>query len=506
MSFDKSFENRIKAILGEEFDAFMTSLSTEKISALRVNLLKANTSERIEKIKTALSEDGTDFSSEINWEQNGIIYAGGAPGKHPLHEAGAYYIQEPSAMSPVYYLDPKPGEKILDLCAAPGGKSTQIASKMNNEGILVSNEIDKKRAQILSLNIERCGIRNALVTNMEPSGLSEVFEGYFDKILVDAPCSGEGMFRKNDEAIDNWSPENVRLCSRRQTDILKEAVKMLAPGGRLVYSTCTFAPEEDEYQAAMLLSWGMKPVKAELFEGMVSGDITNLQRIMDTGENLLETREDIDNLPEETKEEIKICSGRLWPHRIKGEGHFFAIFEKEGDISLNADLYGINGKVRTVSVDDIKPFSEFADEFLSDICVVPDENGKRKKASCRLEGELKGVPFMFGDQLYLAPEGMPGIGGITVMRPGLHLGTMKNGRFEPSHSLALALSKENVKHCHEAGSVSEAMSFIGGMSSRVPGLEKGWYLITIDGFSLGWAKYAGGILKNHYPKGLRIYT
>ncbi|WP_408071020.1 RsmF rRNA methyltransferase first C-terminal domain-containing protein [Butyrivibrio sp. JL13D10] len=498
MNFDNEFLNRIKIILGDEYDDFISSLSNEKITSLRINSLKRNTDGNKD-ARTVLSDDGTRFTTDIKWEPYGYIYTEGYPGKHPLHEAGAYYIQEPSAMSPVHYLAPAPGEKILDLCAAPGGKSTQIASYMKGEGILVSNEIDKKRAQILSLNMERCAVANALVTNMEPGKLSEIFEGYFDKILVDAPCSGEGMFRKNDEAIENWSTENVSLCSKRQTDILKDAVKMLAPGGRLVYSTCTFAPEEDEYQAAKLLSMGLKPVKVDLFEDMVSGDIENLKKVLLNCENLIEDKEFVDNLPQYISDDIKICSGRLWPHKVKGEGHFFAVFEKEGEITKGTKLYGINGRIREAGKAELKLFSEFADGFLSD---------KGKK--------LKGTPFMMGDQLYLAPEGMPGIGGITVMRPGLHLGTVKNNRFEPSHSLALTLSKEDVNYSYELVDDADnddkeknsrkAMEFIGGMSFRIPDLTKGWYLMTAYGYSLGWAKYAGGVLKNHYPKGLRIYT
>ncbi|WP_026665984.1 RsmB/NOP family class I SAM-dependent RNA methyltransferase [Butyrivibrio sp. FC2001] len=561
MSFDKEFEIRIRAILGDEYDAFSAALTRAKISALRINPLKknvdcSNTDAKMQKndgeedpsdrVKRILSAEGCEFTSDIPWESAGKVYSEGAPGKHPLHEAGAYYIQEPSAMSPVHYLDPKPGEKILDLCAAPGGKSTQIAGRMMGEGILVTNEIDRKRAQILSLNIERCGVKNALVTNMKPEQLSDVFEGYFDKILVDAPCSGEGMFRKNDEAISNWSPENVELCAKRQSDILKDAVKMLAPGGRLVYSTCTFAPEEDELQAAKLLAWGLKPVSVELYEGMVSGDTDNLKSILEFMKGDPKDISFAKDIPENISIDIKRCTGRLWPHRIDGEGHFFAVFEKDGDISLNAGLYGVNGKVRGIKEDDLSPFKEFADAYLKNIEIVLDtegkaadlnkdkkadkksaknkKSGKGSKAICKLDGCLKGTPFMFGEQLYLAPEGMPGIAGLTVMRPGLHLGTIKNGRFEPSHSLALAIDTDMAVLSYELeetlktddttdtspaqtpSAASKSMQFIGGMCFRQGDLQNGWYLITSYGYGLGWAKYAGGTLKNHYPKGLRIYT
>ncbi|WP_029321604.1 RsmB/NOP family class I SAM-dependent RNA methyltransferase [Butyrivibrio sp. AE3004] len=522
MSFDIIFKNRINAILGTEFDTFLEALENKRTGAVRVNPLKGS----FEDIECALD---VQFDENVLWEPLGHVYTDGSPGKHSLHEAGAYYIQEPSAMSPVHYLDPKPGEKILDLCAAPGGKSTQIATKMDNQGILVSNEIDKKRAQILSLNIERLGIKNTLVTNMRPQQLSEFFEGYFDKILVDAPCSGEGMFRKNDEAIENWSMENVITCAKRQTDILKEAVKMLAPGGKLVYSTCTFAPEEDELQVAKLLSWGLKPVEIKIYEGMIHGDISNVSKVLalpdkkDTEEGFFQT------IPECNDEDVSKCTARLWPHRIKGEGHFLAVLTKDGDISLNKGLYCINGRIKAAKESDIVPFIDFSKEFLKNVTVLTEDSGmkngrntdkktgkgkkigKGTKGICRIDGDLCGTPFLFGDQLYLAPEGMPGINGLTIMRPGLHLGTIKNGRFEPSHSLALALNPQNVVLTYELNKQllkhddNKAMEFIGGMSFREQGLDNGWYLITTYGYSLGWAKYAGGILKNHYPKGLRIY-
>ncbi len=499
MDFDILFVNRMKSILGDEYEAFEESLREDRVTSLRFNLLKRQSDSEEYRISYKNEIDSFELSEEsINWEKNGYIYKSGTPGKHPYHEAGVYYIQEPSAMSPVHFLDPKPGEKILDLCAAPGGKSTQIASGMNGEGILVANEIDKKRAQILSLNIERCAVKNALVTNMEPAGLSEIFEGYFDKILVDAPCSGEGMLRKTAEATKNWSLENIKLCEERQRDIIDEAVKMLAPGGKLVYSTCTFAPEEDEKSALYILSKGLKPVKIDRFEGMAQGDLKNIQKI----------EPDFSDFEKDT--EIKECTARLFPHRIEGEGHFLAVFEKEGDIELNKGLYGINGRVKGLTEKDLKAFSDFVkDTFIDEI--IEWENAQDKKAKDKpislLNGRLKGIPFMFGSQLYFAPNGMPGINGLTVLRCGLHLGTIKKDRFEPSHALALFLEEGEVKNNYDLKSSSDDVwRFIGGQSLRVSDMDNGWYLITTDGYSLGWAKYAGGTMKNHYPKGLRIYT
>ncbi len=477
MNLDNNFENRMRAILGEEYEELESALSRDKVSALRMNTLK--------RFSTDNEYLPFEFSDkEIPWEKDGKVYTGGTPGKHPYHEAGVYYIQEPSAMAPVHYLDPKPGEKILDLCAAPGGKTTQIASKMQGEGILVTNEIDKKRAQILSLNVERCAVKNALVTNMDPAQLSDIFEGYFDKILVDAPCSGEGMFRKNDEAIENWSIDNVMLCADRQKKILDEAIKMLAPGGRLVYSTCTFAPEEDEEAALYIYSKGLEPVETDMFPGMVRGSFEYLDAVYKNSE--LSNKDIADSFTQ-----IQNSTIRLFPHKIEGEGHFLAVFQKEGDATLNAGLYGVNGKIKPAQNAELKLFEQFANETFIE---------ETKKL-------LKGTPFMFGDQLYLAPPGMPGIKGLKVMRPGLHLGTIKKDRFEPSHALALYLSPEDVKRSYELPSdTPAAMQFIGGQTLREAGKENGWYLMTTDGYSLGWAKYAGGTFKNHYPKGLRIFT
>ncbi len=503
MSFDKNYEKRMKTILGDEFREFEDAIASDKITALRSNPLKKNN--RPPDLPFNFLDD------TIPWEKNGRIYSDINPGKHPYHEAGVYYIQEPSAMAPVNYLDPKPGDKILDLCAAPGGKTTQIAGKMSGEGILITNEIDKKRAQILSLNVERLGLKNTVVTNMAPEKMADVFEGYFDKILVDAPCSGEGMFRKNEDAENHWSLENIKICAQRQKQILNEAVKMLAPGGRLVYSTCTFAPEEDEESVLYLINkLGMIPLKAVPIGGMVNGDYSFVDKLLSenvfyTADRKTNTADGI-NIDENMtlycgdiefasdasdfdKENVRKCSLRLWPHKVKGEGHFLAILEKPGDISLNKGLYSANGRIRVASDKNIKLFKEF------------------EKETFKTTDLFKGNIFEFGQQLYLSPEGMPGLNGLTVLRPGLHLGTLKKDRFEPSHALALCLSAEDCNYTYDLRSDDPfCMQFIGGQSLRVSGLDKGWVLITVDGYSLGWAKYAGGTLKNHYPKGLRRYT
>lgn len=449
------FEQRMKQMLGEEYPAFEASYEKEKYQALRLNPLKVDKECFLEKTVFTLKQ--------VPWEENGFYYtAQDTPGKHPYHEAGVYYIQEPSAMAPVPFLEIKPGDRVLDLCAAPGGKSTQIGVALKGEGLLVCNEIHPARAKILSENIERMGIRNALVTNESPEKLRSIFAGYFDKILVDAPCSGEGMFRKNEDAKEEWSPENVQLCADRQDGILDCAADMLRPGGRLVYSTCTFAPQENEGSMARFLQRHpeFSISKVAVPEGFSPG---NPAWAGCNAEGIEHTM-------------------RIWPHKVNGEGHFLAVLQKEGSLSstLPISLYGME---KGISSKEIADYLSFAKETL--------------------KNPPQGIYLKFGDQLYVAPEGLPALKGLKVLRPGLHLGTLKKNRFEPSHALALALCKEEVLHSHElAVSDGSATAFIGGQTFPTEG-EKGWYLITIDGYSLGWGKAAGGIMKNHYPKGLR---
>ena len=254
----------MKEMLGEEYAAFYASYDLPKYQALRINPLKTERDTFLQQAPFSLDR--------VPWTTNGYYYSGNdQPGRHPYHEAGVYYIQEPSAMAPAEYLMAEPGERILDLCAAPGGKSTQIACSMQGEGLIVCNEIHPARAKILSENIERMGVCNALVTNETPQKLSDNFREYFDRILVDAPCSGEGMFRKNEDACDEWSPENVENCAARQAEILDCAAEMLKPGGRLVYSTCTFAPTENEGSISRFLErhpeFSILPVEKK--DGMV---------------------------------------------------------------------------------------------------------------------------------------------------------------------------------------------------------------------------------------------
>ena len=524
----KLFQQRMQSQLGAEYEAFIQSFEGERHRALRVNPLKGG------KGSLAARERFLALSpwrlEPVPWEKNGFYYVSGdidgcsgpveetgcvqaGPGRHPYHEAGVYYIQEPSAMAPVAFLGAKPGEKILDLCGAPGGKTTQIAGRMQGKGLLVSNEIHPQRARILSENVERLGIRNCLVLNESPEKLAEVFPDYFDRILVDAPCSGEGMFRKNENAGEEWSPENVEQCAARQDGILDCAVAMLRPGGRLVYSTCTFAPPEDEGSVSRLL--GRHPELKILDPALcLEGCGTNVERHAVEELNHLEDKEqhflretdcpverdypaawgfehgrpdwiDLGAKPLTVDIEKTI---RLWPHRVRGEGHYLAVLQK-GDSQTAGRVQSLYGTERGISEKECREYLDFAAETLAE--------------------KPEGIYLRFGDQLYLAPEDMPALKGLHVLRPGLHLGTLKKNRFEPSHALALALCPGEVLRCcpvdsseGSGASITTASVYLQGRTFPFEG-EKGWYLITVDGYSLGWGKLAGGIMKNHYPRGLR---
>lgn len=491
MMLPQQFEARMQDMLKEVYPAFRESYEKTKFQALRINPLKVDEATFLESAPFSLRR--------VPWEKNGFYYGeNDQPGKHPWHEAGVYYIQEPSAMAPAAYLEAQPGEKILDLCAAPGGKTTQIAAAMKGRGLLVCNEIHPARAKILSENVERMGIRNALVTNESPQKLAELFNGYFDRILVDAPCSGEGMFRKNEEACSEWSLENVQVCAKRQDEILDCAASMLREGGRLVYSTCTFAPAENEGSMVrfLLRHPDFSLVEVPMYEGMSQGVV----EWACYGE---EPNPDVNGLHLER-------TIRLWPHRLDGEGHFLAVLQKNGEVpngyqgfakygqeigffpnQIRDDKKACKGKQnKKANTGDFAQFLEFQKETLRE----------------DLLSEESGGLLLFGEQLYLIPKDMPSLHTLKVLRCGLHLGTMKKNRFEPSHALALALKADEVQNVWRLSyQDTQATAYLNGqtLTCEDTDMPKGWYLVTADGYSLGWGKLAGQILKNHYPKGLR---
>ena len=526
----EKFTERMQKMLGEEYTAFLHSFEQDKYQALRVNPLKSRAGQRLESAHRTHGELlGKYFNlTPVSWEKSGFYYTKeDQPGKHPLHEAGVYYIQEPSAMAVVPLLEIQPGERVLDLCAAPGGKSTQIAGYLQGRGLLVANEIHPARAKILSETIERLGVYNACVTNEEPTKLSEKFARYFDKILVDAPCSGEGMFRKNEAAGEEWSPENVALCADRQDGILDCAAKMLRPGGRIVYSTCTFAPAENEGSVSRFLQrhpeFSLVPINKEAL-GLPPEKCDGRPEWCAAQQN-------------DWADSAAVKGAlRLWPHLVRGEGHFAAVLQNQetsaagsaagGEITYEPVAAGGMEKGIPPKDKSLEPWWSFWRETAAGTTVeteaqtaaetaarmTAERAAETAKAAEQSESGLEyqlqhGLFLRFGDNLYLAPEKLPSLKGMKVLRPGLQLGTIKKDRFEPSHALALAVSPDEIRHICQINLADEeqkklASMYLNGQTFPLDG-EKGWYLVTIDGYGLGWGKLAGGILKNHYPKGLR---
>ena len=470
-AFPKGFEERMRRMLGEDFDAFCSAYSKPRRTSLRLNKIKDDGA-------LELSLKKHFELSPVPWTRDGFYVDNSdtsRPGLHPLHEAGAYYIQEASAMISVSLAPPTPGERVLDLCAAPGGKSTQIASYLCSDGLLVSNEIHPARAAVLSSNIERMGIKNALVTNEAPDKLVPHFKSFFDRIFVDAPCSGEGMFRKEEAALTQWSEEYLRVCADRQLDILSAAAKMLKCGGRLIYSTCTFAPEENECVLARFLPEHpeFEIVDPEIkIDGFTSG-------------NPLWAKEfgQLDNVPEGLEKCV-----RLFPHRADAEGHFAAVLRKrDGDeaVAVKKDRQKKNSP-KAVLLKWEKQFDEFA----------------RTALTPEFAKELLQRPTaVFGNNVYALPCELS-LDGLRVLRAGLHLGEVKGNTFLPSHALALSMKKSDAVRSFHL-SREQATAYVRGETISAPDLEKGWTLLVYEGVSLGFGKVSDGIIKNHYPKGLR---
>ena len=481
MNLPIEFEKKMKAFLGNEWEEFLYSYDNNRFQAFRFNTLKVGKNKSVEEeIARIMDKLCIPMDKKVTWANDAYYYdEEKRPGKHPYHEMGLYYIQEPSAMSAAALLAPKPGMRVLDLCAAPGGKSTQLATYLGDSGLLVSNEINTQRSRILSQNIERMGIKNAIVTNEDSFVLASHFPGFFNAIQVDAPCSGEGMFRKLPEAIEQWSTENVAICAERQKEILDNAAVMLKPAGVIVYSTCTFSREENE----------------------------------DVIEYFLERH------PDFTLEEME----RFWPHKVDGEGHFVAKLVRRGsvnefdadyevceencnkveDTGLKADRKtkkNKNNKNRknetktALTKENMKLLSEFLDETVSEDMAAWIKNARL---------------VMFGEQLYRLPDMEVDIKGLKVQRAGLHIGEFKKQRFEPSHSLALALKQSEAKNvvkltCDDP----QTTGFFNGQSVMLSDWQaaeckKGWALVCVDGYPAGWGKVSGAQVKNHYPKGLR---
>ena len=435
MQFPSDFIEKYNNLLGDEAKDFFASFDQEAVSAYRTNPLKKQ------------QKDFPDVIPETPWGHYGKI-----SGKSADHATGLVYSQEPAAQMVAQVAAPAKGSRVLDLAAAPGGKSTHLLSYLDNTGLLVSNEINPKRSKILVENIERFGARNVVVTNTSADKLAKVFKNYFDTIVFDGPCSGEGMFRKDPDAIQYWHKEYPSELAQLQKDILSDGLKMLAPGGQLIYSTCTWSPEENEGVVAWILENypDLELVAIPKWNGMSDG---------------------ID-FPE---------TARMYPHHFKGEGQFVAKFQdkripeqtriKEGKSNLN------------------KEQKQLWEDF----------------AKKHLKTDLDGLLQVFGDNLYLLPKGLPDLSKVKTARNGLQLGVFKKKRFEPSFALGIALTSDEVVSSIELTQDQFAQYVSGNVVTLDQAQPNGWYQLLVDGNGFGFAKIVGNTVKNYYPKGLRFH-
>ena len=444
MNLPIEFCERMRELTGDEYDDFIKSYDTQINKGIRINTLKCSDSLPM-----------LNSCEKIQWCEDGY-YADNLSinGNHPYHASGVVYFQEPSAMAVACGMPIGENAKILDLCAAPGGKTTHIGARMGNHGLLLSNEIIPKRAAVLSENVERMGLTNTIVTNESPRQLSERFEGFFDRIIVDAPCSGEGMFRKEPQAVEEWSVNHTLSCAVRQKNILDDAYKMLKCGGYIMYSTCTFSYDENESVVQYMI------------------DKYNMQLCHIDG---------LDMLSDGIGDGMQDCR-RIFPHKNKGEGHFMALLRRTEE-SNPAKVHQKKKEKRKDTPLDlaINLYREF----------------EKSALNTKLDGEF----VLFGDNLYLMPEYI-NLDKLRVLRCGLHLGITKRNRFEPSHALSHALPADMyINRIEFSLNSDEIKRYMHG--ETLSNSMNGWCIITADGYSIGWGKGSNGIVKNHYPKALR---
>lgn len=440
MRFPEKFLDKLKSYLGEDLETFLDSYERKYRKSIRINRLKISVDDfmkispfKLEKIPW--TSDGFYIEDDVN------------PSKHPYYFAGLYYIQEASAMSPVAYMDVASDDHILDLCSAPGGKTVQIASD-DKDGLIIANDISNGRLKAVVKNVELYGIKNCVVINEDIDRIISNLSNMFDKVLVDAPCSGEGMFKKDPNAIKAWETHGVSVCVEKQEKILENIDSLIASQGEIMYSTCTFSAEENESQIEKLISKDNVSLSRidSIFSGGVSGN-----------------------------EEIDDSVARVWPHKVEGEGHFFAKVMVENDISKFAKRK-----------ENLPPeaFLEFVKENMNEC--------------------PKGNYIVIKDKLYLCQYDLEFLKGLRVIRSGWYLGELKRGRFVPSQALAMGLIKSDVKRSINLSSDSiEVIKYLKGESLRVLS-EKGYNLILVDSFPIGWAKSDGKILKNSYPSSWRM--
>ncbi len=454
MKLPKEFEDKMIGLIGkEEFHIYEEKLEEENFHGLRVNTSKISVEDFLKISPFSLKP--------VPWTTNGFYYdKEEKPAKHPYYFAGLYYIQEPSAMTPASFMPVEEGDRVLDICAAPGGKSTELAAKLNGTGILVSNDISNSRAKALLKNLEMFGISNSIVVSEPPHKLSERFQGYFDKILIDAPCSGEGMFRKSNSMITAWENNGVDLFVGLQRNILKEVVTMLKPGGMILYSTCTFSPEENEQSIEYLLDLNPDMEVMELPKewGFADGNPNWGLKQLDSLRNTV----------------------RIWPHKVQGEGHFVALLkDKRKNQGEKYPEYHYKKE----------KLPDFVIDFLN-LLDAPYKEGKFE---------------IIKDNLYWLPEGMADIKGLRLLRSGLYLGVIKKNRFEPSQSLAMALKQSQFPNTISLSAKDpRVMKYLKGETVEdITGAQDGYVLFCVDGFPLGWGKLSGTTLKNKYHTGWR---
>lgn len=544
------FESRMQQWLGSEYEKFVASYDRPRHAGIRVNTLKID--------PEAFRSVSPFGLKPIPWCETGFyVDENERPGKHPYYHAGLYYIQEPSAMEPAEALRPEPGDRVLDLCAAPGGKSTQIAAKLRGKGVLVTNDISAERTKALAKNIEMSGVRNAVVLNETPERIAEKFPAYFDKILIDAPCSGEGMFRKDPDAVRQWEKHSVEVCTVMQRDILDTVASMLAPGGRIVYSTCTFSPEENEAMIALFLARHPDFVVGELPHSplFAPGRPEWAAELVESGGGLSpllhEAAHDGEPLlsrPEALAQTAR--AARIWPHLAEGEGHFVCVLEHTGERAarpgaaddsgpiigagepLPADpttggrqAGGPQGKGRQGSRGMASPRREDksarqARGRQKDAYIREEASEDTVRGAClrflaeHVTAPLRGTLLISGDYAYACPVEPERLRGLKVRRSGFQLGMVKaGGRFVPSHALAAALTPaESMRTVNLSSALPEAVSYLKGETltfgeERIERAEaeeaKGYLLVMIDGYPVGWGKWAAGVLKNEYPAGWR---
>lgn len=442
MKLPQDFQEKMKEILQEEYDTYIQSYDEKPYNGLRVNTSKIS-------VEDFLKINPFDLTP-IPWTSNGFYYSDqDRPSKHPYYYAGLYYLQEPSAMTPAQILPVEPGDFVLDTCAAPGGKSTELAAKLQDQGLLFTNDISASRAQALLKNLELFGIGNSFVCSEDIPKLAQYFPSFFNKILIDAPCSGEGMFRKEPSIMHSWQERGNQYYVTIQKSIVEHAIQMLKPGGMLVYSTCTFDPCENE----------------DIVEYMLQLDPTLHVVSVDKYSQFCDGR----------SENTKDCI-RIYPHKVHGEGHFVALLQKDG-------------------------IEQKSDVVFKTTC--PDEEFLNLITKQWTNGTFETIK----EKLYFIPNSNKNMKGLRLLRTGLLLGEFKKNRFEPSQALAMHLKSDEFKQTiHLDVNDDRVIKYLKGETIDVSDIDtktKGWVLVCVHDFPLGFGKITKGVIKNKYAKGWR---